>query len=180
MIISSNIRLRAPERKDIPQWVVWLNDPEVTAGMLLVYPIGIEDETNWFDMMMKKPAEEHPLVIEVKQGEIWAMVGNCGIHKIDWRTRSAELGIFIGDKRYWNLGIGTDTMRLLVRYGFETLNLNRMVLQVFANNPGAIHAYEKAGFNLEGTQRQAEYKKGEYIDVLMMSILRSEWTPAEE
>jgi RimJ/RimL family protein N-acetyltransferase len=65
-------------------------------------------------------------------------------------------------------------VRLLVKHGFETLNLNRIYLQVFANNPRAIRAYEKAGFIHEGRKRQAEFRDGQYIDVLLMSILRDE------
>jgi RimJ/RimL family protein N-acetyltransferase len=66
-------------------------------------------------------------------------------------------------------------MRLLLRVGFETLNLNRIFLQVDAENKGAIRAYEKAGFVHEGRWRQADYREGRYHDDLFMSVLRSEW-----
>jgi RimJ/RimL family protein N-acetyltransferase len=48
-------------------------------------------------------------------------------------------------------------------------------LDVYQNNPRAIRTYEKAGFVHEGVRRQAAYKDGQYIDILMMSVLRSEW-----
>lgn len=179
MISSKNIRLRAPERKDIPLWVSWLNDPEVTAGLCMAYPLGSEEETAWFEEVLKRPAEEHPLMIEIKVGDLWVTVGTCGFDKVDWRSRSGEVGIFIGEKRYWNLGVGTEAMRLLLFYGFGTLNLNRISLRVFANNPRAIHVYEKIGFAQEGCLRQAEYKNGAYLDVICMAILRSEWTSPE-
>jgi RimJ/RimL family protein N-acetyltransferase len=85
------------------------------------------------------------------------------------------LGIFIGDKRYWNKGYGTEVMRLLLRHGFSTLNLNRVFLRVFETNPRAIRSYEKAGFVFEGRMRQAEFIDGKYCDVILMSVLRSEW-----
>ena len=66
-------------------------------------------------------------------------------------------------------------MELLVQHGFETLNLNRVALRVFANNARAIRCYEKVGFVHEGRMRQAHYDQGEYIDILWMSILRDEW-----
>ena len=66
-------------------------------------------------------------------------------------------------------------MRLILKHGFETLNLNRIFLRVYANNPRAIRSYEKVGFVHEGTMRQSAYKDGQYIDVVFMSILRSEW-----
>jgi len=66
-------------------------------------------------------------------------------------------------------------MRTMSRYGFEELNLNRIWLRVYDTNPRARKAYEKAGFVYEGTLRQAEYKHGRYIDVHVMSILKSDW-----
>jgi diamine N-acetyltransferase len=93
---------------------------------------------------------------------------------------AAEFGIVIGDKSYWNQGYGTEAVRLLVRFGFHTLNLNRIFLRVYETNPRAIRAYEKAGFTSEGRERQAEFRNGKYIDVLRMSILRAEFTPSPE
>jgi diamine N-acetyltransferase len=175
MILGEGIRLRAPERSDLPRFVEWLNDLEVREGLMLSKPISLVGEEKWFEEMLQRPPEEHPLVIEVSREGEWIAVGNCGVHRIDWRSRVAELGIFIGEKSYWNQGIGTRVMGLLLKYGFETLNLNRIFLEVFEDNKRAIRAYEKAGFVHEGRKRQAMYKGGRYKDILLMSVLRSEW-----
>jgi len=66
-------------------------------------------------------------------------------------------------------------MTLLLKHGFETLNLHRIFLRVYEENIRAVRAYEKAGFVFEGKMRQAVYKHGNYDDVLFMSVLRSEW-----
>jgi RimJ/RimL family protein N-acetyltransferase len=55
------------------------------------------------------------------------------------------------------------------------LNLHRLFLRVYADNVRAVRSYEKAGFVLEGRLREAVYKFGRYDDVLIMSVLRSEW-----
>jgi RimJ/RimL family protein N-acetyltransferase len=68
-------------------------------------------------------------------------------------------------------------MRLLLRHGFDTLNLNRIFLRVDADNLGGIRAYEKAGFIHEARLRQADFREGKYRDDLIMSVLRSDWTP---
>jgi RimJ/RimL family protein N-acetyltransferase len=57
------------------------------------------------------------------------------------------------------------------------LNLNRIYLRVYASNLRGIRAYEKAGFVHEGSARQAQYQDGGYVDILWMSVLRSEWNP---
>jgi RimJ/RimL family protein N-acetyltransferase len=81
----------------------------------------------------------------------------------------------IGEKSYWNRGCGTEAVRLLAQHGLNPLNLNRIFLHVFENNPRAIRSYEKAGFTHEVRERQAEFKDGKYIDVLVMSMLKDEF-----
>jgi RimJ/RimL family protein N-acetyltransferase len=180
MIYGERIRLRAPTRDDLLRFTTWLNDPEVRQYISIILPFSFEEEEGWFESMLKRPKEEHPLVIEVRQeadggGETWVPIGNIGLHAIDWHVRSAELGIFIGDKSYWDKGYGSEAVRLILQHGFETLNLQRISLRVLASNPRAIHTYEKAGFVHEGNMRRAEYKGGKYIDVLFMGVLRQEW-----
>jgi hypothetical protein len=70
----------------------------------------------------------------------------------------------IGDKREWNKGYGTEVTRLLTRYAFETLNLNRVWLRVYEFNRYAIRAYEKAGYRREGVLRQDHFSDGPYWD----------------
>ena len=175
MIYGERIRLRAPEREDLPRFVAWLNDPDVHKNLAISLPLSLVEEERWFDSMLQQSPPEHSMVIEIRDGDGWRPVGNCGFHFLDWRSRCGELGLFIGEKSLWNQGYGTETVRLLLRHGFNTLNLNRISLRVFETNPGGIRAYEKAGFVQEGRFRQAEYQDGRYLDVLYMSVLRSEW-----
>jgi len=188
MIYGERIRLRAIEREDLPTFVEWLNDPDVLQGLLLHTPVSRATEENWFEGMIKRPPDEQVLAIEVhlpgvidgdakvpgaEEGR--KLIGSLSLDTIDWRNRCAELGIMIGDKSYWNQGYGSEAVRLLVQHGFKTLNLNRIFLHVFETNPRAIRAYEKAGFVLEGRERQAEFKDGKYIDVLRMSLLKDDF-----
>jgi RimJ/RimL family protein N-acetyltransferase len=175
MIYGERVRLRGMEREDLPHFVDWLNDPEVTKGLALFLPLSQADEERWFEKLADRPPEEKPLAIDVKGGRDWTLAGSSGFHNIEWNNRAAEIGIFIGDKSIWNKGYGTEAVRLLLRHGFETLNLNRIYLRVHGTNQRAIRAYEKAGFILEGRMRQAIYKHGRYEDQLLMSVLRSEW-----
>ncbi|MCC6956363.1 MAG: GNAT family N-acetyltransferase [Anaerolineales bacterium] len=176
MIYGEGIRFRGIEQSDLVSFVTWLNDPEVREGLAMYLPLSMADEQDWFEDLQKRPPEERPYLIEVQQDDnTWVGVGNCGFFNINWRIRSAEVGIFIGEKRFWGRGIGTKVMRLLIQVGFDTLNLNRIRLDVYDTNPRAIRTYEKAGFVYEGRQRQGMYQNGRYVDVLQMSVLRSEW-----
>lgn len=177
MIYGDRIRLRADERADLSRFVEWLNDPEVREGISSHLPISQVEEEQWYENMLKTPRDEHPFAIEIRTEDgIWKLIGNCGLFDFNWLCRSAEVGIFIGDKSCWNQGYGTEVMRLLLKHGFDTVNLNRIYLRVFVANPRAIRCYEKVGFVHEGRLRQAGFKNGQYVDFFIMSVLRSEYT----
>jgi len=183
MIHGERIRLRRNERGDIPKLVEWLNDPDVRRYLSMILPISQANEEQWFENMLKLPGNEQPFGIEIRDitpeggNDHWRLIGICSLVDINWTARSAEVGLFIGEKSYWNKGYGTEVMRLLLRLGFETLNLNRIFLRVDEANKAGIRAYEKAGFVHEGRFRQEIFKNGEYRDKLYMSVLRSEWNP---
>ena len=98
MIFGERIRMRAPERDDLPTFVSWLNDPEVRAGLATYLPISMAQEEQWFESVLKRPMESQPLVIEVKELDTWIPIGNIGVFDINSVGHSAELGIVIGNK----------------------------------------------------------------------------------
>jgi RimJ/RimL family protein N-acetyltransferase len=175
MLYGEKVRLRAVERTDLPRYVKWFADPEVSHNMAVYYPLGLAQEEAWFETFQKLPVEERPLAIERKSGRQWEHIGGTGFVHIDWRCRSTELGLMIGEKSFWNRGYGSDALRALLRWGFETLNLNRIWLRVYEYNARAQRVYEKVGFVREGAFRQAQFREGRYYDVLIYSILRREW-----
>lgn len=177
MIIGERVRLRALERADLPFFVVWLNDPEVTENLVVDIPLSLAQEENWFNSITAGPREEQPLAIEIRGDSGWVFIGDVSLFNINWINRSAELGILIGEKTCWSRGYGREAIELMLRHGFEHLNLNRIYLRVYDSNPRGIRCYEHAGFVHEGRMRQGVYKNGAYRDVLMMAVLRSEWHP---
>jgi RimJ/RimL family protein N-acetyltransferase len=175
MLYGEKIRLRANEKDDLPRYVRWLNDPDVLQGLDLFAPMSQVHEEQWFAEILKRPVEEQPMAVDLRVRGRWEHVGGIGFLNVDRRARSAEFGVHIGEKKYWDKGCGTDAVRTLVRYGFETLNLNRIWLRVMAYNKRAQRSYEKVGFQKEGMQREGYYYQGRYWDVFLYSILRREW-----
>ncbi len=80
----------------------------------------------------------------------------------------------IGEKDCWSKGYGTDAVRTLVRFAFEEMNLNRVMLHAYAFNERAVAAYGKAGFVEEGRMRQFHYAEGVYHDAIVMGVVRGE------
>jgi diamine N-acetyltransferase len=179
MIYSKRLRLRGAEREDIPRFVSWLNDPDVYRHLLLAYPLSQAAEEQWFQSMLARGPAEQVLVIETRIGDVWSPIGNTSFMRLDWVNRNAEIGIFIGEKSQWNQGYGREAMKLMLRHGFNNMNLHRIYLRVHANNPGAIKAYEATGFIHEGVLRQEVYRNGNYLDVLIMAVLQTEWQDSD-
>ena len=103
------------------------------------------------------------------------LLGDIDLYVYNWSGRDAFVGLGIGEREFWGKGYGTDVMRVILRYAFTEVNLQRVTLNVFEYNPRAIRSYEKAGFRHEGRMRKVLNKEGKRWDVLFMGILREEW-----
>ena len=102
-------------------------------------------------------------------------VGSIRLHRINWEDRNAALAIGIFDRRFWSNGYGSEAIRLLLGYAFETLSLHRVSLRVLEYNLRAIRAYEKCGFVREGVERESALVDGRWYSDVMMAILDSEY-----
>lgn len=164
--------LRKPEPADIEALYHQKNDPEVGA-LLGGFTNGYsrKDLEGWVEHHRTHRSE---VLWVIAESETDRAVGHVGLYEIDHRIRTAEFAIMIGEKSAWGNGLGRACTTFGVRYGFEQLNLNRVSLQVLDTNVRAQKLYRALGFVDEGRLRQAQYKNGRYVDVLLMSILRSE------
>jgi len=172
-LIGDRVYLRAIEMEDAPYFVEWLNDPEVRCYLERNFPpLNLGREREWIEHLYK---DRNSVTFGIVLKESDKLIGSTGFGGIDWRNRRAPFGIVIGDKTEWSKGYGTEATKLMVRYGFDALNLNRIFLHVFDHNPRAMRAYKKAGFVKEGVLRQDRYVDGAYRDTIVMGILREEW-----
>jgi RimJ/RimL family protein N-acetyltransferase len=103
------------------------------------------------------------------------LLGDIDLSIYNWAGRDAFVGLGIGERDFWGKGYGTDVMKVILRYAFTELNLQRLTLTVFEYNPRAVRAYEKTGFRHEGRLRQFLNREGRRWDMLFMGILRHEW-----
>jgi len=103
------------------------------------------------------------------------LLGDIDIYVYNWSGRDAFVGLGIGEREFWGKGFGTDVMKIILRYAFTEVDLDRVTLTVFEYNPRAIRAYEKVGFRHEGRMRKVLNKEGKRWDILYMGILREEW-----
>lgn len=105
-------------------------------------------------------------------------IGFISVNGIQWTHGNGWVAIGIGDTSCWGQGFGSDAMRILQRYAFTELNLQRLTLNVFAYNTRGLRSYAKTGFVIEGIGREAMLREGARWDHIFMGILREEWQMA--
>jgi RimJ/RimL family protein N-acetyltransferase len=129
------------------------------------------------DWLEKNPentrADQFIFSIRTLQDDL--LIGDVGLDGVLWSHGDAFVGVGIGDREYWGKGYGTDAMRLILRYAFIELSLQRVSLNVFEYNLRAIRSYEKLGFVHEGRSRAVLRRDGQRYDLVFMGILRTEW-----
>jgi [ribosomal protein S5]-alanine N-acetyltransferase len=173
-LIGQKIYLRPIEREDAPAIGQFVNDPEVRATLQMFTPKTQQQEREFIEGMGAGRSNTD-IVLGIALKEDDRLIGTTGFHQIDWKNQRASYGIAIGAKDCWNKGCGTETTRLMVKYAFEELALNRVYLTVYDFNTRGIRAYENAGFRREGLLRQDIFKAGKFWDVWLMGILKEDY-----
>ena len=172
-IEGKQIVLRPITLEDTPLIVRWRSDPRVYGTLFRQEPITEERHRQWLREMVLSGKCDQFIIVDKAQNR---SVGTVFLKEIDREHLRAEYAIFIGEETARGRGIGSEAARLMMDYGFRQLGLNRIYLYVFASNVRAIASYRSAGFREEGRLRENyRCKDGNFADVLMMSILRSEW-----
>lgn len=173
MINLGSIVLRKFEVDDVECLYTFRNDREISSG-LVGFSVGYshEDLTQWINHHRNLEDEMLWAIADAKGGQC---IGHVGLYQIDHRIRKAEFGIIIGDRAWQGKGVGRLVSRTTIEFGFSQLNLNKISLTVLASNKRARRLYASLGFVEEGTLRADEYRDGEYIDIVVMSVLVSEW-----
>ncbi|MFX1286900.1 MAG: GNAT family N-acetyltransferase [Promethearchaeota archaeon] len=175
MLRGKRVKLGPIKREYIDSFLKWFNDPEITQYLIRYRPMTRIAEEDWIENLKDTDNNIYFSIVIPHEDKPEKLIGNCDLHNINWKDRVAEAGILIGEKEYQNKGFGTEAMELLLEYGFNTVNLNRIELHVYDYNVRAIKSYKKVGFIEEGRKRQFVWYNGSYHDAIMMSILAEEW-----
>lgn len=171
MFAGSKIRLTAIRKEDLPKFRQW-NSVESFGRFYNSSPIREESEKNANQLIDDHSDRSYRFAIRPLDSEDF--FGVCAIEEIVWPHRAAWISIALGPD-FHGKGFGKDTMQLLVRYGFNELNLHRLSLTVFSYNQAAISLYESLGFKHEGTYREFIQRDGKRYDMHLYGLLDSEY-----
>ena len=175
MLQSSRLLLRAIEPADLnATYRGWLNDPEVNRYLETRFlPQSLEILEAYWQAHRDDPASPWFAICLIVDGR---HIGNIKLGPIDWLHRRADISLFIGDRSCWGQGYASEAIALVREWSFRELDLQKLNAGVYAGNIGSRRAFEKCGFELEGTLRQQAVNSGQRLDVWLLGLPSSQWS----
>jgi RimJ/RimL family protein N-acetyltransferase len=172
-IVGRLVALRRPQPSDQASVVRWYRDREIARlTRYQARPMAEAEVERFFQLRMMAADALAYCIVELPD---WRLVGFTTFSALDGDNGSVLFHITIGERDAWGRGLGTEATELMLEHAFERLGLHRVGLSVFSYNLRAIRAYEKAGFRIEGRQREAILRDGRYWDEIQMGVLVDEW-----
>jgi RimJ/RimL family protein N-acetyltransferase len=168
---GAGVRVRPLGRHDIIDLRDALAKGKAAETTRRLFPRSLPSMLDWFDQL-QSAKEMSPFAIVVDR----AFIGYCALRPPIYSGRELVIAIF--DPRYQAKGFGTYAVRELCAFGFGVLKLPRIELGVYPSNFPAISCYLRCGFREEAVLRRFVYHEGSWVDVTLMSLLRSEWRNA--
>jgi RimJ/RimL family protein N-acetyltransferase len=170
-VMGARVRLVPLGENHLDATFHWVNDPEMMRLLGRTAPVEPEEHRRWFLRLATRTDCRYFAVETIDSGR---HVGNVWLWDLNAEDRKSEVRVLFGDEHSRGLGYGTEAIALLATLAFTTLNVHRLYAYVFARNPRAKRAFEKAGFMVEGLLRQERRFGAEFIDVYLLARLASE------
>ena len=173
-IVGEKVVLGPCRRDLMPLYDRWFNDFEVGMPYFVqLRPHTREAREAWYEQL----AKDDPSVVNFQIYERTTMrpIGRTFLNQIDLFERTADFGLFIGEKDCWGKGYGTETATLVLDYGFTLLRLHNIMLRVDSFNERAIRAYKRAGFREFGRRHEACPRGDRSYDIVHMECLSTDF-----
>jgi RimJ/RimL family protein N-acetyltransferase len=163
--------IRSWEIDDAAAIVKYANNKRIWRNLRDAFPqpYGLSDAE---DFLKKVTAHDRECVFAISNqkeaiGGIGMVIGE------DVHRHAAELGYWLAEP-FWNKGIMTQAVQLIVEYAFENLNLYRIYAEPDEGNDASVRVLEKAGFQYEGRLKTSAYKDGKFLDQLLFAKVKSQ------
>lgn len=173
IIRGNNVYLRESVFEDCKYFAEWEQMDSVTEFFTINEDRDYEEVVREFVGRLDSP-EEVQFTICLAEND--KPIGRIYISRIDDHYDSLDITrIYIADRSLRGRGLGEESLRLALDFAFRVRGCERVTLDYFTGNDIASSLYKKVGFVNEGTMRHGGKKNGKYVDLHLMSILRSEY-----
>ncbi len=171
-IIGARVALGPLRRDLLPTYQRWNNDFGMTRTLRSSGPWTREQVAASYEELATAARAVNFTIYE-RAG--WRPIGNTAWIDLDWRNRTAEFILLIGEADARGRGYGAETTTLMLDYAFTALGLHSVFLRVYEFNLGGRRVYERAGFREIGRRRACQSLGGRLWDVIYMDCLATEF-----
>jgi ribosomal-protein-serine acetyltransferase len=173
--VTTEIRLRQLQTDDAPALFRLIHDSRKTLRRFLPwvdYNTSEEHSLRFIELMLHKADEQEAVAFGIWNND--ALCGVIDLHGWDHILQKAEIGYWLGNV-HQGKGIVTEACRGLVAYAFSTLRLNKLEVRFVLQNEKSAQIPIKLGFTREGILRESAKLHGQYVDMVVMGMLRHDW-----
>ena len=168
MLEGKNVNLKVMEKEDLPLIAEWFSSPEVFGEYNTLRQMSKTEA----EKMFESPLELKPFIIEKKEGNKIGFVSH--FYVLHPAARQLEIGyVLLPSER--GKDYCTEAVNIMVDYLFLSKESRRIQAQTDLRNVASQKVLEKVGFKKEGTLRKNFFRRGEWRDTYLYSILREEW-----
>jgi [ribosomal protein S5]-alanine N-acetyltransferase len=174
MIVGKRVFLRALETNDYILINRWRNNPEINhyLGGNVFLVSSEREKKSVEDKIFDDSKNIYFAICDIISNEL---IGFSSINNIDLRNLKAQWGgSLIGDKEYIGKGYGKESAALMLNFLFNQYPINKCYAYCLEDHPATIKLFLSFGFTQDGILRQDVFKHGEFKNILLFSILRSE------
>ena len=172
---GKNIDLVAEHSKWAELACKWINDPRVRHYSRNPWPRSLEAIKKRFEPPSTKSNVRQHVILIIYHKTDKKPIGTVGLEDINWLNRNANLFFIIGYPEYWGNNIAAEAAELVIRYGFEELNLHKLYCGAFDPNKSSLRVIEKLGFLKEGISFHDQYVDGAYVESHEFYLLKDDW-----
>ena len=166
--------MKPVEPEDLPYLMEQRWDADLTDH-IIHHPISSYNQQQWYEKICRNGDVVLAIFFKKGGGEKPELLGAVGLYDFNMRHQRATIKTMRIPTKYQGLGIASEALEMLIDYGFNTLNLNKITCDTFADNYGSIKHLEKVGFRQEGCLKKHYFHQGKFKDALIYSLLREEF-----
>lgn len=175
IIETERLKLRVFEKKDACDLYEYCKDDEVTKYLPFNTYTSIDDAYIRIEELEKNYRElKKPITWAIEYKENGKVIGSIDFVKWHEKDKVGEIG-YVLNKDYWNMGIMTEAVSAVIKFGFEKMELNRIEILCDERNVASYRVMEKNNLKYEGTFRERVCVKGEFVNIKCYSMLKNEY-----
>jgi len=176
MIKGNKVGLRAVEREDLILFRDWRNIVDFRKNFREVRELGLVDQEKWFESL--QTTKHINFMFTIVDLGMNKPIGAAGLLYVNWINRAADFSFYIGENESYidDNGMAGEAVELLINYGFNNLNLNKIWMELYEFDLKKIDFFKNEfDFKTDGVLRQNCFEGGKYWDSHIISLINNEY-----